>query len=204
MIEQKDYCGQSLVVPPTDFDPKSRDWNSIDYLKDLRRSDINLSDEFLDKKRDFFLHAAYTEFDAENLCRFLETLDFEFSPEFKVFEKKWRRDEWNHYIGFRYIYSIIFNESETAIARIIESRPYDFSGIQNFFKDEFSICLLIAYDEILTTKSYASEHQLYKSFGNPQFYSWIKEVTRDESYHFNNVMEVIGLNHSDRIEEIWQ
>ena len=66
----------------------------------------------------------------------------------------------------------------------------------------FFICLLIAYDEILTTKSYATDHELYLSFGHPAFFEWIKQVTRDEAYHFHNAMEVIRLRHSNRINEI--
>lgn len=202
MDQDNQYCGQNINVPQTNFIPKSQDWNSMDFLDGLKRKDILCSDSFLIEKRDFFFHATFTEFDAENLCRHLDTLGYDFSPEFKTFEKSWRKDEWNHYIGFRYIYSIMFDQEIANVAKLIESRPSDFSRLENYFKDEFFITLLIAFDEILTTKSYASEFDLYSSFGHSAFLNWIKEVTRDEAYHFHNAMEVIRIRHFNRIDEI--
>lgn len=199
---KNEYCGRALKVPTSNFIPKSISWDSSTFLIGLNRSDILLTEKFIQEKEEFFLHAAYTEFDAENLCRHLEKMNYDFSPEFLAFEKVWRRDEWNHYLGFRFLYSIMYNQTQEDIAEIIEKRPSDFTSLSAFFKDEFFICLLIAFDEILTTKSYTSEYGLYKSFGHPSFLKWIKAVTRDESYHFYNAMEVIRIRHRRRIHEI--
>lgn len=201
-MDQDSFCGKDIDTESARFIPKSTQWSSKVMLKGLQRKDIVVNQGYLLKKKDFFLHAAYTEYDAENLCKYLDTLSIKFSPEFLAFEKVWRRDEWNHYVGFRYIYSIMFNQREDDVARLIEERPCNFSGIEKFLEDEFSICLLIAFDEILTTKGYASEKKLYSSLGHPAFSRWFRAVTKDEAYHFSNVMEVIRLNHSDRISEI--
>ncbi len=187
---------------PKPFVVKSIQWDSMHLLEACSRTDIVLAQDVLEAKRGFFFHAAYTEYDAENLCRHIDTLDIRFTPEFKAFEKTWRRDELNHYIGFRYIYSLMFNQSVSEVAELIETRPFDFSQIQKFFKDEFVICLLIAYDEILTTRGYASEFGLYKSLGSSVFLDWFKRVTRDEAFHFHNIMQVIKARHSNRIDEI--
>jgi len=186
----------------SEFKPRSNDWNSMDFLKGLSRKDIELSDEFLNENKDSFLFATYTEFDAKNLSRHLDSLDINFTPEFMAFKKFWKRDEENHYTGFRYIYSIMFNEEEEKVANVIESRPYNFGNLKDFLHDEFTICLLIAYDEILTTKAYSSERKLYSSLGNAAFYDWMRKVTIDEAFHFHNIMEVIRLRHSHRILEI--
>lgn len=201
-MESEKFCGRDIDAKTSRFVPKSVQWSSKVMLKGLQRKDIIVNQSYLSRKKDFFLHAAYTEYDAENLCKYLDTLEMEFSPEFKVFEKVWRRDEWNHYVGFRYIYSIMFNQREEDVARLIEERPSNFSGINQFLNDEFSICLLIAFDEILTTKGYAGEKKLYHSLGHPAFARWFKYVTKDEAYHFTNAMEVIRLNHYNRIPEI--
>lgn len=201
MIDNE-FCGKDLHVPHSDFIPKSKNWDSITILGGLTRKDIVLPQSYLEEKRNFFFHAAYTEFDAENFCRHLDTLNNNFSPEFMAFEKLWRKDEQNHYIGFRYIYSIMFDQSIEDVARSIEDRPYDFSRLAAFFKDEFIICVLIAFDEILTTKGYIGEQKLYQSFGNLAFLKWFKTVTRDEVYHFKNIMEVIRIRHFNRIDEI--
>lgn len=196
------FCGSKINPPPGKLNAKQKVWDFTSYLNNLTRDHILNNDHFFKDKKDFFLHAAYTEYDAENFCRHLDALDLSFSPEFMAFEKAWRKDEHNHYLGFRKLYSVIYNESEEEIAKRIEERPYDFTPIKEYFKDEFSICLIIGYDEILTTMAYSQELKMYDSFKNKSVSGWMRDVTRDESYHFHNVMEVIALNHKERINEI--
>ena len=74
--------------------------------------------------------------------------------------------------------------------------------IKGFLEVEFIIYLILAFDEILTTKSYGSEIGLYTSFGCSSISEWFRNVTRDEAYHFKNAMEVIRKNHSEGICEI--
>lgn len=196
------FCGRDIEASHTGYKPKSVLWDSMDFLSGITRSDIILPQEYLDEKQGFFFHATYTEHDAENLCKHIDALPLDFSPEFRAFEKVWRRDEWNHYVGFRQLYSIMYGEPVESVAKQIEERPYDFSPIGEYFKDEFTICLLIAFDEILTTKGYATEHALYASLGPSGVSEWFKQVTRDEAYHFKNAMEVIRVKHSHRRSEI--
>lgn len=200
----KDYLSQDKHISQriSIFPLLSRSWDSLEMLGKLGREDITLPQSQVDQKKDFFLHAAYTEFDADNFCKHLNTLAITFSDEFKLFERVWRKDELNHYIGFRYLYSILYGSTVEEVGKIIETRKYDFSRIEPFFRDEFTICLLIAFDEILTAKGYGSEQNLYASLGSQTFSEWFKLVTMDEAYHFRNIMEVIRLKHSDRINEI--
>ncbi|MBI3630868.1 MAG: hypothetical protein HY221_00840 [Candidatus Sungbacteria bacterium] len=68
--------------------------------------------------------------------------------------------------------------------------------------DEFSILLLMGYDEIATTKSYTMDYEFYRAFGHPAFVQWIQLVARDESYHFTNCRKILALNHKNRMPEI--
>jgi hypothetical protein len=97
---------------------------------------------------------------------------------------------------------MLYNRTEHEIASHIENEKGDFRLIKEFSDDEFKICLLLAYDEIATSKSYFSEFPLYRAFGNPTFLYWFKKVTVDELYHFQNCMEIIRYCHPGRIPEI--
>src|SRR5207248_4393100 len=109
------------------------------------------------ERKGFFWNAMLTEYDARNFSRHLEINSGKLSPEFLAFKRAWSRDEWNHYIGFRSIYSMLYNRAENELAEQIEIETGDFHLIREFSDDEFKICLLLAYDEIATSKSYFSE-----------------------------------------------
>ena len=84
------FCGSDINPHKGKLNAKHKEWFADTYLGGLTREDIALTDDFFSDKKEFFLHAAFTEYDAENFCRHLETLDLEFSPEFLAFEKVWR------------------------------------------------------------------------------------------------------------------
>jgi hypothetical protein len=143
-----------------------------------------------------------SEYDAENFCQHLRQSGLSFTPEFQEFEQIWRRDELNHYIGFRQIYSQLYHNSAEEIDRSMAARQPDFAPLQEFLQDEFSICVIVAYDEIATTRSYCQDFRLYKSFGSKPIANWIKYVTKDEGLHYDNALCLIGQHHSHRLPEI--
>jgi hypothetical protein len=178
-------------------------WESREFLQGLTRNDISLPEKVITEREGFFWNAMLTEYDAKNFGRhLLEVNACNLSSEFLAFERAWSRDEWNHYIGFRSIYSMLYNYAENEIATNIENEKGDFRLIKEFSDDEFKICLLLAYDEIATSKSYFSEFPLYRAFGHPVFINWFKKVAVDELYHFMNCMELIRHRHPGRITEI--
>lgn len=197
------FCGSTDTYPTnTQFQPKSIPWSTDELIGRFRRNDILLDDETIAEIRDGLWNDLSSEYDAENFCNYLKASGIKLSDDFKAFEYVWRRDEFNHYEGFRRIYSLLYDRPEKDIIEEMESRPVNFDPIRPMLEDEFKVCLLIAYDEIATTKNYSSEYELYHSFGPANFLRWIKNVTRDEAYHFNNSMELIGKNFKDRIVEI--
>lgn len=183
------------------FVPRSIEWSSSSILDQLDPKSFGLTPERQKELRDLFWNDLCSEYDAENFCRYYESSGLKYSQEFQAFERAWRRDEWNHYIGFRDIYSALYDVPQEEIHREQEKRPVDFGPIQPFLEDEFTMTLLLAYDEIATTKAYAMDYDLYGSFPNPNLLDWIKLVTRDEAFHFGNCIDVIRLRHQDRIPE---
>lgn len=198
------FCGNSNSYPLTTFIPKSIPWNSVELIGSLNKQDVLLSDAVLAEQKNTFWDNLCSEYDAENFCLFLEKKQIPLTSDFKAFEYVWRRDEFNHHVGFRHIYSILYNTPLESINEQLKQRCVNFAPLELMLEDEFKICLVLAYDEIATTKSYALDYGFYRSFGHDHFLKWIKLVTRDEAYHFNNCMELIGKNYYHRIKEIPQ
>jgi hypothetical protein len=196
------FCGSDDQYPVTSYVPKSIPWGSADVLAGLDRSHVSLSDAVLREFKPVLWNDLRSEFGAENFCDHLKNQNAQFSSEFKAFEHVWRRDEFNHYVGFRMLYCMLYDEDAAIVEAQLRSVPADFKPIRHMLADEFVTTLLLAYDEIATTKSYAADHTFYKSWGHGAFHSWIKLVTRDESYHFNNLMRLVEAKHQDRISEI--
>lgn len=202
--EAKLFCGLDITVRSSDYSPRSMPWNSNDYLANVGRTGVLSSSETAENLRPMLWNDLCSEYDAENFCKYLERSGLELSPAFKSFEGAWRKDEYNHYLGFLRIYSRLYDEPEEEVAKRLEHREADFKPIDKFLKDEFTIALLLAYDEIATAKAYSQDHELYASFEDPNYLRWIKLVTRDESIHFTNLTGLINQKHPDRIPEVSQ
>lgn len=186
------------------FKPYSKPWDSLSLLNGLGRANINLSDAELNKHIELLKYDMKTEFDSVNFDKHINCLKSQgltFSPEFLIFKEIWQLDEWNHYIGYRKIYSMCTSQSEESLHSFVSNCEVDFSLVGEFFQDEFMICLVLAYDEIFTTRSCQMDFESFKSFGNTTFLTWIKKVARDEIFHFFNIIEIIRRRHSHRIQE---
>lgn len=201
-LSEESICGISIEVPSTSFIPKSISWSSSEILQGLKRENISLSNEALEQFRNVIWGDLCAEHDAENFCCLVERHGGDRSPEFIAFERSWRRDEFNHYLGFRSLYCMMYGVSEATVTQNLKEREVNFEPLKDFLKDEFLIALTIAYDEIATTRAYAVDHEMYRSLGNKAFETWIKNVTRDKGIHFCNCLEVVKRCHSKRINEI--
>lgn len=177
-------------------------WDSIKALDGVERSNIFLPKSEKIRRKDFLWNAMLTEYDAANLDKYLKTQFNAFSDEFLAFENAWRLDEWNHYLGFRRIYSVLYDEPEEEIVERLERNTGDFDPIAEFLDDEFKVILVLAYDEIATFKSYLAEFSFYKTLDNAKIFRWFQKVTNDELNHFQNCMEIIRSKYSTRGLEI--
>ncbi len=198
------YCGAE-IVPAASSKARIRSggWNPESVLDAIHRAPIALSAAELEARRDTFLSAAQTEFDAEFLCRYLEASGTAWTPEFLAFEHAWRRDEYLHYIAFRRLFARLYPDAgEEALAAIVESATPDFSPIATFLADEFHVLTAIAFDEACTAKSYAEDVPFYERLGAPVFPEWIRAVARDEVHHCINAIAVLRACHAHRLGEV--
>lgn len=184
------------------FKPKSRNWDSMDMLGKITREDLSINESEIADLEHLFWNDICSEYDADNFSNFLRDCGLKLSPEFEAFEAIWHRDEWNHYVGFRQIYSLLYEKPCEVIHEAVAKQEVDFSSIIEFLEDEFTVCLVLAYDEIATTRAYRMDFELYKSFGPQSMADWIKYVARDEAFHFSNILNVIRLRHTERLSEV--
>ena len=187
------------------YQSKSRPWNALELLAPLTPADFTrLTSEQRAELEPNFWESVCSEYDAENLCLELERrrdAGAVYSDEFWSFEAVWRRDEMNHYVGFRRLYALTFGRSEADIEAEMQQRAADFSAFGEFLEDELKLCLMLAYDELATTRSYASDVPLYQSLGHPALAAWIERVRADEAMHYYNALRVCQTRHRDRLDE---
>ncbi len=183
------------------YESKSRPWSALEVLLPVTQGAISLSQQARDDVEPILWNDLCSEYDAEHFCVMLEESGLKFSDEFISFEKVWRRDEYNHYLGFRRIYSLFYREDEEAITERLKRRKPDFTDMTEFITDEFKLCLILAYDELATTRAYGEDVPFYKSIGPDAFNVWIKNVRADEAVHYLNCIRVAQVRHHDHLSE---
>ncbi len=183
------------------FYPKSFPWNALQLLGAVRPGAICCPEELLSQYKPFFWNDLASEYDAERLYQYLESLKLNFSDAFQAAVQLWRSDEFNHYLGFRRLYHLLYAESEDSITQRLDARPTNFAELSEIVRDEFELCLLLAYDEIATARGYRKDFALYTACGIESFNRWIRLVARDEAFHYHNFIRVVRTVHQHRLAE---
>ena len=168
----------------------------------LRRDDIALSGDEAESLRGFLWFDLCAEYDATHLHSYIQRSPERYSDDFLAFENIWWRDEMIHFEGFRLLYSLLYGESPSDIQARLDERVPDFGPLESFFGDEFRLCLLFAYDELATTRAYHEDFAVYRRFGSDAVLRWIRHVTRDESFHYQNAVRLVRDRHAHRLTEI--
>ncbi|NEU95783.1 hypothetical protein FNJ47_08060 [Bradyrhizobium sp. UFLA 03-164] len=124
------------------------------------------------------------------------------SDEAAAFFSAWAIDEERHTDGFIRIIELVANGSEKDLRERLAARPHDFGPIVEHLKDEFSLMVMIAFDEMCTCRAYAAEKPFYDSLGNNTLHHWLREVIADEAVHSMNAVNVIRARYRDRIGQV--
>ncbi|MBF8743564.1 hypothetical protein [Pseudomonas guariconensis] len=181
---------------------KYYDWSSVELLKDLTPDTITGCRKRINIRQRNFWHDMSSEFDSRHFLTYLlRREDLFLSDEFLEFFCLWHLDEQNHYRGLRKINSVLYAQSEEHIDQKIKSRKPDFELISPFLRDEFTILLSIAFDEITSTRAYKQDFELYDSLGPHCLSTWIRHAARDEAAHYGNAIKLLKLHHTSRFEE---
>jgi len=152
--------------------------------------------------KEILWHEMCSEYDARRLAEHLRKSRVELSKEYRYFQRAWLRDENHHYLGFRHLYSTMYDVSSVALARLVRARASGFSGLSPFLENEFRLCVLLAYDEMVTARAYAADFPIYDSLGDKRLSMWIRGVCRDESLHCRNMVELLRLRYPVQLQDI--
>ena len=174
-------------------------WRAADLFRGFTSAEITADRREVESLRDFFWFDLCAEWDARHLHEHLKARLDSFSPEFRAMESAWADDEANHARGFLDLWCALYDEEESDVVERLSERRADFTAIERFLDDEFGITLLVAYDELATTRAYSLDVALYRRLGSERLERWIRLLIRDESYHHRNAMVLLRLLHGARI-----
>jgi len=150
--------------------------------------------------KEVILHDMHSEKDSESFSKAIHELNIGLSEDFLAFEQLWLKDELNHYTGFRSLLGLICAEPRNEVEE--QARLLSFDALMPLLQDEFHLCLLLAYDEIITTTLYISEYSSYDEAADPFISQWIRYVARDEAYHFGNLLKIMLTHYSHKFHEM--
>ncbi|MGY4327330.1 hypothetical protein ACVWWG_001747 [Bradyrhizobium sp. LB7.2] len=94
---------------------------------------------------------------------------------------------------------LVAGESEKDLRDRLQTRSYSVSAINEYLKDEFSLIVMIAFDEMC--RAYAADRAFYSGLGS-RFLSCLREVVADEAVHSMNAVNVLRARYCERIPEI--
>lgn len=161
-----------------------------------------LKDE-LERMQPFIWRDLCSESDSDNFLHWLRSFGpGGYSTEFEVFLSRWIEDERRHAASFLKLYSELYSVPYDLINQMLAQRIVNFDPIASFLEDEFSVCVLIAYDEIATVMSYQQDVAFYDLLDKRTHGKLIRNVIKDEGQHFSSILDVIERCHSDRLGEI--
>ena len=138
-----------------------------------------------------------TEYDARLYSAFLHGSDISFTDAFRRVEKAWADDEDVHHQGFANAYRDRYGPDDLDQ---LGQRQADFGPIAHLFEDEFAVCVLNCYDELVTLRGYRANRHIYAPLG-PDFGRFVDGVIADEARHFGNYLWVIRTCHQDRVPD---
>lgn len=149
---------------------------------------------------DSLWHSLATEYDARHLSAFLRQEALPLSPAFWALERAWADDERNHCQALTWLYSRLYGDAESTIAARLSARQPDFSLLAPLLRDEFCLCVVLAFDELASTRAYARDVAIYTRLGTPAA-TLLRLAARDEMLHCRNAVDLLLCLHSDRLAE---
>ena len=165
--------------------------NGIDLLGISKRSRSA-------ETRDKLWKDLYTEYDARRLFAFVAEAPSSYSSAFWDFFNGWASDEVMHAAGFIEVLSRLFEEDRAALWAQLAARESSFERIEDLVRDEYSLLIILALDEILTVHAYAEDRAFYSAWGAPGAMRWLRRLMLDEARHFRGAVQLLTVEHRQR------
>lgn len=175
----------------------------LDLIASLAKDDITLDPIVREEYKAVLWRSICSEYDSINFFNKIKSQkNIPYSSDFKIFLEKWLKDEEMHTEGFKKIYNLTYGDTYQEIEGQLRERTADFTHIEEFLDDEFKICLLLAYDEIVTAHVYERSMSFYQEVEGSMIPQWIKKVKYDEVKHFLGVIDVINTRHNGKAASV--
>jgi hypothetical protein len=180
--------------------PQQRTWDAATILQGVTPGVAPAA--IWERAQDIILRDCLAEYDSGKLIQAISSLPINFTPEFREFQVAWQRDEHRHYLALRKTYSVLFGVSEEEVAAQVDDRPLDLAPITKFLRDEFTILVMVCYEEGGSMRTYRIDRdEMYCHFGET-FQRIAASLARDEGIHFANAAEVLLRRHRNRFGEV--
>jgi hypothetical protein len=182
--------------------PVRRQWEPEDLFAGLVPGDSRFRQAERDATWAKLWKDLYTEYDARHLEQEICSRGLIVSPEGEAFMSAWSGDERRHTRGFVRIMELVVEAEGDDIWARLADRQHDFAKIDPFLADEFSVLVMIAFDEMVTCHAYAQDLGFYSGLGDSAFREWLRELMADEAAHCHNAVRVIRSLYGDRTEQV--
>jgi hypothetical protein len=166
-------------------------WSSEHLLRDVSAGHIKLSSKERRASEGLLWRSICSEHDARHFFRQLITVGPPLPWKMQEFLAGWFADEVNHARGFKILYEKIYGLPPDEIEERLASRLIDFSHLAEFFGSLFSVCILFAFDELVTTHVYEMSIGFFRQWGIPTVTEWSRRLVRDEARHYRTVMGIV-------------
>lgn len=169
---------------------------------------LDISSADLSMWQQCFFDDAASEYDARFLLPKILPLATEADNAFCKYLDSWAADETTHYEGFADLYASFAigdegpTESRIFIDTEMAKRTASFAHIEPFLRDEFSVCVLLAYDELMNAQAYRGDFVLYDRLHSTLVSQWIRRVARDEARHYAGSLSLLKFHHQHRLHEV--
>ena len=177
------------------------DWDPLALLAAVRRSDLKATDAYVEEQREDIWRDLYAEYDARLFLLQIRRVVPQPGANFARMIDLWWEDERRHAQGFARLHSILFGTQAIDLYDELSLRRADFARLDPLLVDEFSILVVLAFDELVTCSAYRRDMGFYRGLDVPALEDWIRNLIRDEARHYANAVKVLRHDYRARLAE---
>jgi hypothetical protein len=182
--------------------PIRRHWSPSSLFKALQPTMFSAPPSEIEARKVKLWKDLYTEYDARHFELEVIRRDILETADAKAFFSAWAADERRHTTGFVSLMQLVCSCDPQDLWDRLDERSHDFNAIGPYLIDEFTLLVLLAFDEMATCHAYAEGRDFYAALGQDLLLQWLREVIADEAVHCTNALNVIRSCHSHRIPEM--
>jgi hypothetical protein len=166
-------------------------WRASELFGNIDTAVIQLTPAQRSANQCEFWRSVCSEHDARHFYRHLLLSGLALPWKLQEFLPGWLADEVNHARGFKILYRTLYGASFDEMEDALRRRTIEFGHLEEFFADLPSLCLLFAFDELITSRDYLVRVSFYDQLGLPAAEEFIRRLVHDETQHFRAAMKVL-------------